>query len=174
MNELHQLVVLVNLIANRSGADDIFHITTESLNYSAVARAIRSEEGLHLAVEHLAKFLYEGARRRRPGANETESEWRITDVTLARGYKNSAGMKMLVFLRQYFDHSPHKPAAAVPREKELGDLFERACGARCPTTPEQFDGIMGYLLGELLDSLRELHKGLEANPMTELGSDTRT
>lgn len=157
MSELHELIDSVNRLAGSSG--DVFEINNETLRYHPVAREIRSENGLRLAVEHLAKVLHDGARRS-PGGDPSASAWRIADEDLVRRYMQSNGMRMLLTLRRHYYPSPDEATALASRDEEASDWFERACDARAPAEPKHFDRVRMLLLRSLGAALRGLYEGM--------------
>jgi hypothetical protein len=155
--DLHELINLVNLIAKRSGSKkNIFSTGDELYRYHPLARRITSADELQPAVNHLTKLLYEGSRERVPGEKATENEWRIPAGLARDDFKRADGMKMLIALRLYFDHSAYKESEEARREKEVGEWFLRACGTAVPQQPSQFERIVPFLLGLLCDALQKL------------------
>jgi hypothetical protein len=170
VSDLHALLDLVNLIFKRSGSKkNIFSTGDELYRYHPLARRITSQDELQPAINHLVKLLYEGARDRVPGKEATPEDWRIP-VGLARDdFRRADGMKMLIALRMYFDHSGYKESEEARREIEVGRWFQRACGVAAPQQPAHFERIVPFLLGLLCEALQRL-----ADNLTSLNSHSST
>lgn len=164
---LHQLMGVTNLICNRAGHPDVFSPPhNDFLHYYELNRPMRSESELHPAIDHLSKLVYEGARQRRPGQEASDSEWRISNERARRRFVSSDGIRVLQLLRNYYDHSPHKDTAALPREKSVGEWFLKACGCRTPSSPSQFEQVIRALLTNLVDAVAKLVEDLSAAELT--------
>ena len=159
---LHQMLDHVNTTAERLRLGRIFEVAVdEAFRYHPIARTVRSEPDLQPVANHLYKVFYEGPRDHKPGKGATQEDWRIKDASARQAYYNSDGMQMLLWLRQYFDHAPHKDKAATEREETVGSWFERACGVVRPQEPAHFSQVVSFLLRELTDALRRLATTLE-------------
>jgi len=168
VSDLHQLIDLVNLIFKRSGSKkNIFSTGDEMYRYHPLARRISSEEELQPAVNHLTKLLYEGARDRVPGKDATPDEWHIPAGVARDEFCRAEGMKMLLALRQYFDHGARKASDEAKREIDIGRWFQRACGVAVPQTATHFERIIPCLLTLLCDALRKLADNLAAAGLPE-------
>lgn len=159
--DLHALIDLVNLTFKRSGSKkNIFSTGDELYRYHPLARRITSQDELQPAVNHLVKLLYEGARDRVPGKEATPEQWRIPAGLARDDFSRADGMKMLIALRLYFDHSAYKEAEEARREVEVGRWFQRACGSAVPQQPAHFERIIPFLLGLLCEALQRLADNL--------------
>jgi hypothetical protein len=159
---LHALLHSINTALCRQvpgGSRPAFVVTNEVLKYYPLVRPSASEADLHIAVDHLAKVIYEGGRQRRPGSAESPEEWRLPEGAARDEFRQSYGLQALVFLRNYFDHDERNGAGSDKRsrrEGDVGDFYQAACGARMPTTAEDFSKARTFLLVNLLASLERL------------------